>query len=391
MALGDSYSAGGGSSTTYLNDCNQSVNSYPYLYARLTTPDTFAFLACGAAKTTDVLANQLSPLDSTTTLVSMTIGGNDIGLGTVMATCLFGSDSACLDAVATAETTARTELPGKLDTVYDAVRARAPQARVVILGYPRFYDLTVPACPGISATKRTALNKGADALNNVIRDEVAQHSGFVHEDVADRFTSHQLCDAAPLAPCPQLAHRTVLPPQRGRPVGGLPARPPGRRLIRASVCAPWRAAARPTEPLVTTPRCTQHRPVSPSRGEDRVGRHRPVPVQASHMGAASPRPRSLSLVPCSSIRRACPSAADAPPGQWHAPRPARSPRPGPHGLGYRNRRAPKAGPRPDSEYACTPCPAHGGSRAATAPNGDQWPGAVDRFAFLGRVGAWPRG
>ncbi|WP_328940870.1 SGNH/GDSL hydrolase family protein [Streptomyces sp. NBC_00250] len=197
VALGDSYSAGGGSSTTYLNDCNQSVNSYPYLYARLTTPDTFAFQACGAAKTTDVLANQLSPLDSTTTLVSMTIGGNDIGLGTVMATCLFGSDSACLDAVATAETTARTELPGKLDTVYDAVRARAPQARVVILGYPRFYDLTVPACPGISATKRTALNKGADALNNVIRDEVAQHSGFVHEDVADRFTGHQLCDAAP--------------------------------------------------------------------------------------------------------------------------------------------------------------------------------------------------
>ncbi|MBB4980961.1 MULTISPECIES: SGNH/GDSL hydrolase family protein [Streptomyces] len=197
VALGDSYSAGGGSSTTYLNDCNQSVNSYPYLYNQLTAPASFDFQACGAAKTTDVLDKQLAPLGDTTTLVSMTIGGNDIGLGTVMATCLFGSDSACLDAIATAETTAHAELPGKLDAVYDAIRTRAPQARVVILGYPRFYDLDVPACPGISATKRTALNKGADVLNSVIRDEVAQHSGFVYEDVADRFTGHQLCDGTP--------------------------------------------------------------------------------------------------------------------------------------------------------------------------------------------------
>ncbi|MFF9476982.1 SGNH/GDSL hydrolase family protein [Streptomyces roseolus] len=197
VALGDSYSAGGGSSSTYLNDCNQSVNSHPYLYAQLTAPDTFAFQACGAAKSADVLDKQLTPLNGTTTLVSMTIGGNDIGLGTVMATCLFGTDNACLDAIATAETTAHAELPGKLGTLYDAIRTRAPQARVVILGYPRFYNLDVPFCPGISATKRTALNNGADTLNSVIRDEVAQHSGFVYEDVADRFAGHQLCDSSP--------------------------------------------------------------------------------------------------------------------------------------------------------------------------------------------------
>ncbi|MFF5976977.1 SGNH/GDSL hydrolase family protein [Streptomyces sp. NPDC012769] len=197
VALGDSYSAGGGSSSTYLNDCNQSVNSHPHLYAQLTAPDTFAFQACGAAKSTDVLDKQLTPLNGTTTLVSMTIGGNDIGLGTVMTTCLFGSDAACLEAIATAETTAHAELPGRLDTLYDAIRTRAPQARVVVLGYPRFYHLAVPDCPGISATKRTALNNGADILNGVIRDEVAQHSGFVYADVAARFTGHQLCDSSP--------------------------------------------------------------------------------------------------------------------------------------------------------------------------------------------------
>ncbi|MFI6151352.1 SGNH/GDSL hydrolase family protein [Kitasatospora sp. NPDC051170] len=197
VALGDSYSAGGGSSTTYLNDCNQSVNSYPYLYARSTAPDSFSFQACGGADTTDVLNGQLGALATDTTLISMTIGGNDVGLGTVMTSCLFGTDSACLAATATAEDTARAELPGRLHTLYAAIRARAPQARVVVLGYPRFYDLAVSGCPGISTTKRTALDEGADVLDGVIREEVAAHEGFVYQDVTAGFAGHQLCDADP--------------------------------------------------------------------------------------------------------------------------------------------------------------------------------------------------
>ncbi|MEV7927275.1 SGNH/GDSL hydrolase family protein [Kitasatospora sp. NPDC088779] len=197
VALGDSYSAGGGSSSTYLNSCNQSTNAYPYLYAQSTSPATFDFQACGGATTTDVVNNQLAPLTSGTTLVSMTIGGNDVGLRDVLASCLLGSDAACLSAVSSAENTARTQLPGELDTVYGAIRSRAANAHVVILGYPRFYDPGAPLCPGISPARRAALNDGADVLNSVIQSEAAKYPNFAYADVTSRFAGHQLCDPAP--------------------------------------------------------------------------------------------------------------------------------------------------------------------------------------------------
>jgi hypothetical protein len=197
VALGDSYSAGGGSATTYLNSCNQSTNAYPYLYAQATQPASFSFQACGGATTTDVVNNQLTPLNSGTTLVSMTIGGNNVGLANVLSSCLLGSDTTCQNAVSTAENTALTQLPGQLDTVYGDIRARAANAHVVILGYPQFYDLNTALCLGISATKRAALNEGAAVLDSVIQGEVAKYPNFVYEDAINRFTDHQLCDADP--------------------------------------------------------------------------------------------------------------------------------------------------------------------------------------------------
>jgi hypothetical protein len=197
VALGDSYSAGGGSATTYLNSCNQSTNAYPYLYAQATQPASFSFQACGGATTTDVIDNQLTPLDSSTTLVSMTVGGDNVGLANVLSSCLLGSDATCQSAVATAENTARTQLPGQLDAVYGDIRARAANAHVVVLGYPQFYDLNTALCLGASATKRAALNEGAAVLDGVIQGEVAKYSNFVYEDAISRFTGHQLCDADP--------------------------------------------------------------------------------------------------------------------------------------------------------------------------------------------------
>ncbi|MET8541974.1 SGNH/GDSL hydrolase family protein [Kitasatospora sp. NPDC004799] len=197
VALGDSYSAGGGSSTEYLNSCHQTTKSYPYLYAQATSPASFAFQACGGADTADVLNGQLGPLDAGTTLVSVTIGGNDVDLSGVMSSCLFGTEAACLDAVASAEAAAGAELPGRLGTLYTAIRARATGAKVVVLGYPKFFDLDKPLCPGMGATRRAALNHGAEVLDETIRAAVAKHPGFVYQDVTDRFAGHRLCDAEP--------------------------------------------------------------------------------------------------------------------------------------------------------------------------------------------------
>lgn len=195
VALGDSYSSGVGSGS-YISssgDCKRSTKAYPYLWNAAHSPSSFAFTACSGAKTDDVLANQLGSLNSSTSLVSISIGGNDAGFSDVMTTCVLQSDSSCLSRINTARAYVANTLPGKLDTVYDSIRAKAPSARVVVIGYPRFY-LLGQSCLGLSETKRSAINDAADYMNATIKTRVAAH-GFVFGDVRSTFTGHEICSA----------------------------------------------------------------------------------------------------------------------------------------------------------------------------------------------------
>ncbi|MGW0767905.1 SGNH/GDSL hydrolase family protein [Streptomyces sp. NPDC002676] len=193
VALGDSYSSGvgAGSYISSSGSCDRSTNAYPYLWNAAHSPASFAFNACSGAKTDDVMANQLGSLNSSTSLVSITIGGNDAGFSNVMTDCVLGSDSDCLSDVATAEAYVDSTLPGKLDTVYNAIRSKAPNARVVVIGYPRLY-LTGQICVGLSDTKRTAINSAADYIDNAIQKRALAHS-FVWGDVRPAFSAHEIC------------------------------------------------------------------------------------------------------------------------------------------------------------------------------------------------------
>ena len=139
VALGDSYSSGvgAGSYISSSGSCDRSTRAYPYLWNAAHAPSSFAFNACSGATTDDVLSGQLGSLNSSTGLVSITIGGNDAGFADVMTTCVLQSDSACLSRIAIAKAYVDSTLPGKLDSVYSAISAKAPAARVVVLGYPR--------------------------------------------------------------------------------------------------------------------------------------------------------------------------------------------------------------------------------------------------------------
>jgi lysophospholipase L1-like esterase len=197
VALGDSYSAGTGAGpySQAGRSCERSANAYPQLWASLHTPASFVSVACTGATTATVLDRQLSALNAGTTLVSLTIGGNDVGFSHVMETCVLEWNSACLDAVTTAEKSINATLPGHLDSVLRAIRARAPQARIVLLGYPDLYDLARSAdCLGIGTTKRTALNQGADALDRAL-SAAAARNGDAFADVRTEFAGHQICDS----------------------------------------------------------------------------------------------------------------------------------------------------------------------------------------------------
>ncbi|MEU6282908.1 SGNH/GDSL hydrolase family protein [Streptomyces sp. NPDC047028] len=196
VALGDSYSSGvgAGSYISSSGSCDRSTKAYPYLWNSAHSPSSFAFNACSGATTDDVLAGQLGSLNSSTGLVSISIGGNDAGFADVMTTCVTSSDSTCLSRINTAKAYVDSTLPGKLDNVYNSIRAKAPSARVVVLDYPRFYELG-QFCIGLSDTKRSAINNAADELDNVIQKRSLDH-GFAFADVRSAFSSHEICSGS---------------------------------------------------------------------------------------------------------------------------------------------------------------------------------------------------
>ncbi|MBH5334120.1 SGNH/GDSL hydrolase family protein [Streptomyces pactum] len=198
VALGDSYSSGvgAGSYDSGSGDCKRSTKAYPVLWAAANSPSSFSFTACSGAKTDDVLAKQLGPLNTGTGLVSLSVGGNDAGFADVMTTCVLSTDSGCLDRINQARSYVSNTLPGKLNTTYDTIRAKAPNARVVVLGYPRFYQLGGGCVAGLSETKRAAINSASDLLNSVIAKQVAEN-GFTFADVRGTFTGHEICSSNP--------------------------------------------------------------------------------------------------------------------------------------------------------------------------------------------------
>ncbi len=197
VALGDSYSSGeGAGSYGSSGSCDRSANAYPQQWANAHAPASFAFVACGGATTSDVLSSQVSALSVSTTLVSITIGGNDVGFSTVMATCVLAPTSVCEDAVSGAEALVATVLPTELNTVLQTIRRDAPAARIVVLDYPDLYDLSRSSgCIGLSTADRTALDQGADQLDSAI-GAAAARNGDTFTDVRSQFAGHEICDSA---------------------------------------------------------------------------------------------------------------------------------------------------------------------------------------------------
>jgi len=194
VALGDSYSSGVGAGNYYSSSgsCDRSPNAYPALWAAANSPASFTFAACSGAKTSDVINSQLSSVTSSTTLVSLTIGGNDAGFSGIMEDCVLYSTSTCESEISSAENYVRTTLPGSLNTMLSDIRAKAPSARIVLVGYPHFYDLNVWLCLGLSSADHSAIDAGIDVLDGVLSTAAADN-GDVFSDARPAFSGHELC------------------------------------------------------------------------------------------------------------------------------------------------------------------------------------------------------
>jgi lysophospholipase L1-like esterase len=204
--LGDSYSSGEGAPPyeEASGPCDRSPLAWPrQVGAAIDRP--VALLACSGAKTADVLHGSATQPDQIAALaalrprpkvVTITIGGNDVGFGPVLATCVAAD---CVKAVHDSELLALTVLPGRLAETYRAVHAAVPRARLVVVGYPSLVprsDAEVTGCPWLSSDERAALARGGRVLDAVIAVEAWRaHATYV--DVRRAFRGHELCSKDP--------------------------------------------------------------------------------------------------------------------------------------------------------------------------------------------------
>lgn len=187
-ALGDSYGSGFGV-PPYSPECGRSSGAYAVQIDGRMRIDLDDLAACAGATTGSLLLTQLTALGEDTDLVTVSIGGNDIGWGAVVGACVLGSDAQCAGALTLTTEVIESQLPGLLRTTYSQIAAAAPEAHVVVTGYPRLFSPEYSAYVNASPAEQQAMNGGADLLNAVIAG-VAGEYGFQFVDVTERFVGH---------------------------------------------------------------------------------------------------------------------------------------------------------------------------------------------------------
>ncbi|GAA0358774.1 GDSL-type esterase/lipase family protein [Actinoallomurus spadix] len=231
VALGDSYAAGTG---TYQDDdpgntgtCHRSTATYSWMYAksyRLPSwvGDTRPVLsACNGATTHDITehnGDRPSPqvtdreaLGANTRLVTLTIGGNDVGFADILGKCLdgaFKTDAAvhdCWDGELKGadDKIAGAGLRNGLRNAYTAITSRAPKAHLVVLTYPDIFPAQVQEGCGdtlgygtkISQADLDHVHRTWHGLNALIT-QVAKQAGAAVLDEEGAFAGHDVCTGA---------------------------------------------------------------------------------------------------------------------------------------------------------------------------------------------------
>jgi lysophospholipase L1-like esterase len=215
VALGDSAASGPLIPAPDLSaiGCFRSTNNYPKLVARqLGLPITD--VTCSGADTGDMTAPQstdfgdvppqLDALNADTTLVTLQIGGNDAGLVGLAESCLnllpqpFGTS--CRDT----NTAGGGDVYGdrvasvgpKVAAVLDGIHAKAPNARVFVVGYTTY--LPPGGCyPRVPVWARDAdyIQAKIDQLNQVLADAASGH-GASYVDIRTPGIGKDVCKSS---------------------------------------------------------------------------------------------------------------------------------------------------------------------------------------------------
>ena len=218
VALGDSFSSGQGGgdydkgTTGHGNTCYRSRNAWPRLAAQAMGLTMTGILACSGAVSDEVILDghshnreaerdrsQIGRITGDPRMITLTIGGNDLGFAGVVRDCVLGNcaTSAERRRIAAKLDTLKSKLPG----VYTAVKRAAPKARLVVVDYPRLLpqgsaseerdNCGVDGVGRITVDEVEFLNARTVELDAVIAD-AARAAGADFVEAIDAFAGHEL-------------------------------------------------------------------------------------------------------------------------------------------------------------------------------------------------------
>jgi hypothetical protein len=187
VAMGDSFSSGEGNpsfeagSATSTDKCHRSPVAYPRLLNSSLNLGAMAFVACSGAKTSNVLhggsadgawgeSPQIDALSDDTEVVTITIGGNDVGFTDYAIACtemLCGPGSFDYNHIMGAIND--SGFFDDLEETYESIFTHAPNAQVYVSGYPFLAAEDSDVCGAVDLTGAWAVQ---DQLNEVMEDAV---------------------------------------------------------------------------------------------------------------------------------------------------------------------------------------------------------------------------
>ncbi|MGH2852702.1 MAG: GDSL-type esterase/lipase family protein [Solirubrobacteraceae bacterium] len=209
VALGDSYSSGEGvspflaGSDTAHDRCHRSTRAYAELLrGKPGFPSTLEFGACSGAKVANMYPGkgqygergQLELLSSQDAIVSLTIGGNDVGFGLIIKSCVLLPACYLSDNLPTRVLIKHTLK--RLPSLYRAMLTRAPDAQVYVLGYPHFFSPHPSLfCNGIDRLEANWISQMEDLFNEGAQKAIrklADHR-LHYVDTDNAFAGGELC------------------------------------------------------------------------------------------------------------------------------------------------------------------------------------------------------
>lgn len=215
VAIGDSEAAGTGNRPYDDEACKRSTKAYPMLLASaLGTP--VESRACAGATTADVAGQaaglaQTGTLGPATQLVTITAGVNNIAWQTVLALCSGAGTPAECEAAKNAAIAGIAGIAPAIGQLVGLVRSLAPNAYIVVTGYPQLFGDVTGTCT-IGSTRGGPVvlpaqlvfevNQGVLGINQAIQQGVLGYQaatgdpGVEYADVTQEFDGHGLCDTA---------------------------------------------------------------------------------------------------------------------------------------------------------------------------------------------------